>query len=184
MLRICAGQFKGKSLQLPPSDISRPSSNKLRQAIFNILNNLISFENLVVLDGFAGSGALGLEALSRGASKVIFCEKNPKAQRILKQNILSLKTLTERQAELVADLFNLNVSQRFNLIFLDPPYDQDLEEEALRYLLDKDLVASDAIIVIEQRKGAKAIEINGCTAQPPRMYGNCQITLLNHYQKI
>lgn len=181
MLRICAGQFKGKSLQLPPPDISRPSSNKLRQAIFNILNNLISFEDLIVLDGFAGSGALGLEALSRGASKVVFCEKNPLAQRVLKQNILSIKMLTENQVEVAADLFSLNFSRPFNLIFLDPPYDQDLEVKSLRYLLDKNLVAPDAIIVIEQRKGAKTIEIEGCVAQSPRIYGNCQITLLSRH---
>lgn len=178
MLRICAGQFKGKPLKLPPQDISRPSSNRLRQAVFNILNNLIAFEGLIVLDAFAGSGALGLEALSHGASKVVFCEKSPKAQRVLKQNILSIKELTEHQVAIVPDFFSLNFSQPFNLVFLDPPYDQNLETKALQNLLEQNLLAPNAIIVVEQRKGASMIDDQHFITQPPRIYGNCQIAVL------
>lgn len=180
MLRICAGQFKGRLLKLPPESISRPSSNRLRQAIFNILTNLTSFENLIILDAFAGSGALGLESLSRGAAKVVFCEKSMHVQYVLRQNILNMKELEENQVTVTADLFHLDVWEPFNLVFLDPPYDQHLEVKALQHLVNKSLIAPNAFIVIEQRKGAKIPEIQDFMIHLTRTYGNCQVTILRY----
>lgn len=178
MLRICAGKFKGKHLKLPPPTISRPSSNKLRQAIFNILGNLVSLHNLRVLDAFAGSGALGLEAISRGAAQVTFCENNPLARGVLEDNILSIGPSIINQVSCVPDIFGLLCNQPFNLIFLDPPYDKELEIKAIQYLDKQKLIAPEGFVIIEQRKGAKIPECAGFVTHPPRIYGQCQITFL------
>jgi 16S rRNA (guanine966-N2)-methyltransferase len=176
MLRICAGRFKGKHLKLPPQSISRPSSNRLRQAIFNVLASTMQFDGLCVLDGFAGSGALGLEALSRGASSVVFCETNLLAQAVLKENILNTTKAVKSKVTIAPDIFYLKTPFQFDVVFLDPPYDKGLEAKALQYLLDKKLISPNGIVIIEQRKGATVVEHLGL--QSLRIYGKCQITIL------
>ncbi len=180
MLRICAGLFKGKHLKLPPESVSRPSSNRLRQAVFNILTNMLNFNNLRVLDGFAGSGALGLEALSRGAKSVVFCENNSQAQKIIKENVLNTKA-NYADISITNNIFQLKAAP-FDLIFLDPPYDKGLEIKALDYLLEKKLISENGIVVVEQRKEATTVNHESFTAQKPRVYGKCQITILQLIQ--
>ena len=176
MIRICAGLFKGKHLKLPPESVSRPSSNRLRQAVFNILTNMLNFNELRVLDAFAGSGALGLEALSRGAKSVVFCENNLLAQQVLKENVLGTKA-NHADISITNDIFQLKTDP-IDLVFLDPPYDMGLELKAIDCLLEKKLISENGIIVVEQRKGATIINHKDFTAQEPRVYGKCQITIL------
>lgn len=178
MLRISAGQFKGKHLKIPSSSITRPSSDRLRQAVFNILSNMVSFNGLHVLDGFAGSGALGLEALSRGAVKVVFCESNSLVQKVLKENILNTVKTDPEHVAIAHDFFELKVDPPFDLVFLDPPYDKGFEVQALEYLLCHKLIASNGVVVIEQRKGAEVVNNPIFIVQEPRVYGKCQITFL------
>jgi 16S rRNA (guanine966-N2)-methyltransferase len=178
MLRINTGQFKGKHLKLPPESITRPSSDRLRQAIFNILVNTLCFKGLHVLDGFAGSGALGLEALSRGAAEVVFCESNPLVQKILKENILNTVKAGHAHVTITNDFFQLKAVHPFDLVFLDPPYDKGLEIQALEFLLCNKLISSNGVIIMEQRKGAAALVCADFTIQEPRVYGKCQITFL------
>ncbi len=180
MLRITTGRFKGKHLKLPPESISRPSSDRIRQAIFNILTNMLNFNNLRVLDGFAGSGALGLEALSRGAKSIVFCENNSQAQKIIRENILNTKA-NQLSVSITNDIFQLKTNP-FNLIFLDPPYDKELEIKALEYLVGNQLISQNGIVVIEQRKGTAVIDHPKFTKQEPRVYGKCQITILQLIQ--
>lgn len=179
MLRINTGQFKGKHLKLPPESITRPSSDRLRQAIFNILANTLCFNGSHVLDGFAGSGALGLEALSRGAAEVVFCESNPLVQKVLKENILNTVKADHAHVTIANDFFQLKADVHpFDLVFLDPPYDKGLEIQALEYLLCNKLISSNGVVVIEQCKGATAVICPDFTIQEPRIYGKCQITFL------
>ncbi len=178
MLRICAGKFKGKHLKLPPPSITRPSSDRLRQAVFNILENTVCFNSLHVLDGFSGSGALGLEALSRGAAEVVFCENNSLVQTVLKQNISIFTNAKNSQTTITNDIFKLKSTRPFDLVFLDPPYDKGLEVMALEYLLNQKLIAPNGIVIIEQRKGAAAVYHPDLTTQEPRVYGKCQITFM------
>ena len=180
MLRIGAGQFKGRILKLPPSSLTRPTSDRLREAVFNILSNHINLNDIRVLDAFAGSGAMGLEALSRGASQVVFCENQPKVTAILKQNIFAILKTSHHQVKLHLDLFKLRTDKPFDLVFLDPPYDQGLEIKAIDYLCHHQLFANNAVIVIEQRKGASVFEHARFTAKPARIYGSCQVTLLQY----
>lgn len=178
MLRITTGKFKGKHLKLPPESITRPSSDRLRQAVFNILSNMMSFNGIHVLDGFAGSGAFGLEALSRGAAEVVFCENNPLVQKVLKENIENTVKANYQNLTIASDLFGLKPVCPFDIVFLDPPYDQGLEHKALEYLCNQRLIALGGIVVVEQRKGVVMIEPPEFITQAPRVYGNCQITVL------
>ena len=178
MLRITAGKFKGKLLDLPPQKLTRPSSDRLRQAVFNILTNQINFNGITVLDAFAGSGSLGLEALSRGAAHVVFCEKDLKVKKTLQKNVLETLKNKVDLASLHSNLFELKQATLFNLIFLDPPYDQSLEIDAIEHLYKNVLLAPNAIIVIEQRKNSPAMILNNFITLPPRSYGNCQVQFL------
>ena len=153
-MRIIAGLFKGRALQRPPQSITRPTSDRARESIFNILSHLedFNFSNSVVLDLFAGSGAMGLEALSRGAARTIFVELNPVARHIIMQNIQILK-LNDYANILGIDAVKLPMTQiPADLIFLDPPYFQDLEILTLAQLGEKGWYKSGTILVIETSK--------------------------------
>jgi 16S rRNA (guanine966-N2)-methyltransferase len=179
MLRIGAGQFKGKLLRLPPPNLTRPSSDRLRQAIFNILSNHLNFNGLHVLDAFAGSGALGLEAISRGASHGVFCEKDMLVTKILQQNTADTLKQNSPKATLHKDLFQLESAKPFDLVFLDPPYDQWLETQALDHLCQQQILRTKCVVVVEQRKGAQTVEHGRFTHLTAlRVYGKCQISFL------
>ncbi|MBL9029808.1 MAG: 16S rRNA (guanine(966)-N(2))-methyltransferase RsmD [Caedimonas sp.] len=154
-MRIIAGKWKGHSLKGPKSPLTRPTSDRLRETIFNILNayfmkNDISLDRLRVLDAFAGTGALGLEALSRGAHSVTFIEKTTTACGVIRENINFLKA--QSQCSLIqSDVLTLKASEIFSydLLFVDPPYHQSLCEKALERFFEQGWLAKNAIIVVE-----------------------------------
>lgn len=127
-MRIIAGEFKGRRLVEPGSVPLRPTSDSLRETLFNVLGPTL--EGATVLDGFAGTGALGLEALSRGAARVTFIESDRRAIALLRDNIGRCRA--EPRCELVASNFLAGIGGlRVDLVLLDPPYDvKDLEQIA------------------------------------------------------
>src|SRR5438874_2516489 len=129
-MRIVGGELRGRVLQAPPGQDTRPTSEKVREAIFNILPDLMDRE---VLDLFAGTGALGLEALSRGAEHVTFVEKSRNVAQVLKANIDKL-ALADRTRVVTGDALQMikrPLAQRpYSLVFLDPPYKSDLATRA------------------------------------------------------
>ncbi len=149
-MRIVAGLYKGFNLKAPNSLKTRPTSDRARETIFNILNNYIQdYEELKVLDIFAGSGALGLEALSRGAIAATFIEIDREAINIIHSNINHLK-VNDVCKVLRLDATRLpHASKKFNLIFIDAPYDKGLTKKALSELSEKKWIDENAIIVIE-----------------------------------
>jgi 16S rRNA (guanine966-N2)-methyltransferase len=126
-MRIITGAFKGRKLAVPKGGEVRPSTGKVRAALFNILGPWI--ENKRVLDLYAGSGAIGLEALSRGAATVRFCEQNWQVVKNLKAMLSTLK-VEDRALVLCGDVHQLlgHMGGSFDLIFADPPYNQEAEE--------------------------------------------------------
>lgn len=150
-MRIIAGKFKGRALQSPPAPITRPTSDRARESIFNILCHLPGFEmeGATVLDIFAGSGALGLEALSRGAKAVIFIDKNATVCQVIGENSRSLQVEPYVQI-LPTDALNLPIAkQAVQLVFMDPPYFQNLEYPLLKELGRKKWLQTGTIIVVE-----------------------------------
>lgn len=155
-MRIIAGQWRGRPLLAPPGDATRPTADRVREALFSMLaSRLGSLEGLTVLDGFAGTGALGLEALSRGAAHAIFVERDPVAVKALKANIAALKA----GADIIASpIESLGLARRAcDIVLLDPPYASGLGDTALTRLAAQGWIAPHALISVEtSRKEALA----------------------------
>ena len=157
MLRIAAGQFKGLTLTTPPT--IRATEGKVRQALFNILGSFI--EGARVIDGFAGSGALGIEALSRGAAFVAFIEADTEAVLSIRDNLDRLHDQLSREAW---RLLHLDVERGlrqlartappFDVILLDPPYQTDAGEKALNAVVDCAILTPAGLVAIEHAQQA------------------------------
>ena len=180
-MRIVGGQFRGRPLAAPGDDRTRPTSDRVREAVFNILAHGIpdfELEGAKALDLFAGTGALGLEALSRGAAFCLFVEEDADARALIRRNVEALG-LTGVTKVFRRDATNLGPAGRnggFTLAFLDPPYGQGLAERALVSAAVGGWLAEGAIAVIEERKGT-AIELPAGYAQlDRRSWGDTEVT--------
>ncbi len=150
-MRVIAGTARGRRLKAPRGRATRPTSDRVREAIFDVLAAEVA--SSAVLDLFAGTGALGIEALSRGASRAVFVERDPSALRALEENLRalgfgSLAIILPRDVRAGARLFR-GGTERFKLVFVDPPYRQDLIAPVLNELLRGDLLSPDAWVVAE-----------------------------------
>jgi 16S rRNA (guanine966-N2)-methyltransferase len=155
-VRIVAGRFGGRSLAAPPDERIRPTSDRVRGAIFNILAHSIpafSIEGARVIDLFAGTGALGLEAMSRGAASCLFIEEDWVARGLIRGNVEALG-LTGTTRIYRRDATRLGAAGRretFDLALLDPPYGKGLGIKAVAALVDGGWLAADAVVVLEER---------------------------------
>jgi 16S rRNA (guanine966-N2)-methyltransferase len=170
-LRIIAGTRKGHTIQAPPGRDTRPTSDRVRENIFNILGPI---DDAVVLDLYAGSGAMGLEALSRGAAQVVFVERDPGAVRAIERNLDTLRLRgTVLRQDAVAVL--AGESRKYDLVFVDPPYDMypDLEPQLARYL--PPVLSDNAVVVVETDQRVEpslALEL-----RTSRRYGSARVTV-------
>ena len=150
-LKIIAGQFKGRLLKTPKGSTTRPSQSMLREALFNICQDCIADTSF--LDLFAGSGAIGFEALSRGASHVTFVEKDKGAIQCIRENIALLKVETEAilyPVDYRVALKRLHKDQtRFDIVYVDPPYRQQIEP-ILEDLIRSDVLKPSSLLLVEQ----------------------------------
>lgn len=152
-MRIIAGKYKGRQIAFPKH--IRPTQDKIRQSIFDVLANVVKGRR--VLDLFAGSGALGLEALSRGAKAVWFIDSDKRCRDIIQENIDKLKIGPKEAFNFKNDAFRaIGVLQKknmvFDLIFLDPPYGKDLAKKALKTLSGSGILATRSFIVAEHSR--------------------------------
>ncbi len=159
-MRIISGKFKGKKLFLPIDKKTRPLKDIVKESIFNLIihSNKINLdlENSNILDLFSGSGSFGLECISRGAKKVIFFENYSEALNILKKNIKLLK-INEYFEIVYKDCFNyFNSNQtfkdKFDIIFIDPPYKEIKINELIDRIIEKRLLKKNGIIIIHRHK--------------------------------
>ena len=158
-MRVVGGQFRGRPLAAPADEATRPTSDRVREAVFNILAHGIAdftLDGARVLDLFAGTGALGIEALSRGAGYCLFVEEGAGARGAIRRNVeaFGLSGITKifrRDATALGPAHNRDV---FDLVFLDPPYDKGLAPRALASAAAGQWLTPGAIAVIEERKGA------------------------------
>jgi 16S rRNA (guanine966-N2)-methyltransferase len=176
-MRIIAGQWRGRPLVAPKGDATRPTADRTREALFSMLvSRLGSFEGLRVADLFAGSGALGLEALSRGAAHCTFVEHDGAALDVLKANIAKLgATGADVRAQSVMALGPAPAP--FDLLLLDPPYGTGAGTVALERLQRLGWLAPGAIASVETRKG-EAVTVEGFETEAERVYGKAMVTLL------
>lgn len=182
-MRIVAGKFRGKALSSPSDDSIRPTSDRARESIFNILGSRLGpvLTGRRVLDLFAGTGALGLEALSRGADHVTFVETGAEGRGLIRDHIeafgaAGVTKLLRRDA---TALGTPGTFGQFDLIFLDPPYRQGLGEKALVELADKGWIAPGATIVWEEAADAEVTIPAGFTLDDERTYGAAAVRFLS-----
>jgi 16S rRNA (guanine966-N2)-methyltransferase len=178
-MRIIAGQWRGRLLTAPPGLSTRPTADRVRQALFDMLLHAPwagpeLFAGADVLDGFAGSGALGLEALSRGAAQASFIERDPEALAALRRNVELCRA--GAQARIIAgDVLRPPPGSPCRLVFLDPPYGQDLGPRALAALREAGWLARDAVIVLESGRDETVPELG--TEVASRVHGAARLTV-------
>ena len=169
-MRIIAGKWRGRTLIAPPGATTRPTGDRTREALFSMLaSRLGSFEGLSVVDLFAGTGALGLEALSRGAASCTFVERDRPALEALRANVEKLAAEADIRAQ-SAENFS---GGPFDLALLDPPYGTDLGQRALGRIR----LAPAGWASLETARD-EAIEVEGYEIDTERVFGKAKITLL------
>jgi 16S rRNA (guanine966-N2)-methyltransferase len=180
-VRVTGGSLRGRVLVEPPDDRVRPTSDKVRQAIFNILaHNSFGFEleGAKVIDLFAGTGALGIEALSRGAAFALFVDDSAESRALIRRNVeaLNLTGVTKIWRRDARDLGPMAVGAGgpFDLAFLDAPYRKDLTAPALKSLHDGGWLTADAIIVAETGD-EKKLAVEGLRRLDSRTYGETAV---------
>ena len=157
-MRVVGGRLKGRNLASPSSRDIRPTADRLRESVFNILVH--AYDNPIdgarVLDLFAGTGALGIEAVSRGAAFALFVDNGAEARALLRNNVesLALGGVTKVFRRDATDLGPAHAVEPFSLVFLDPPYGKGLAETALASLRDGGWLAPGALLVVEEAKAA------------------------------
>jgi 16S rRNA (guanine(966)-N(2))-methyltransferase RsmD len=175
--RIVAGTRGGRRISTPPGQDTRPTSDRVREALFSTLESLVHLEGCRFADLYAGSGAVGLEAASRGADTVLLVEADPRAARTVRANIAALD-LAPRCVLVAARLPGVLAAgpggEPYHVVFADPPYalaDGDIEE-LLRGLVDHGWLADRAIVVVERSVRTTAPSaVDGLTLQRSRRYG-------------
>lgn len=168
-MRIIAGEFRGRTLKSLKGDTTRPTTDRVREALMSaIVSARGSFEDARILDAFAGSGALGFEALSRGAAYALFCEQNREAQRIIEANASTLKLDRGCYRLRKGDSFGLSgaAERPFDVVFLDPPYAYEAQRivQLVAELDTAGMLAEGALICYEHAKKDKQDAANAFDA--------------------
>lgn len=185
-MRIISGQFRGKKLVSAPENITRPTSDRGKEGLFNVLESYLyktekKWQDLEFVDVFAGSGAIGIEACSRGVQKVVFFENNPQALRFLKQNIQSigLKNIEIQQNALCPK----EREKAVDIYFSDAPYQQGLTEKALNIFHQKGWIDENTIIILETDLKENLILPTEFVAERQLSYGRNQFYLIKKENK-
>lgn len=176
-MRIIAGSARGRTFAAPEGRSTRPTLDRVREAMFGMVQ--FDVENASVLDLFAGSGGLGLEALSRGAKSVVFCDSDRSVCRLVESNLSDLGFQAEVHC---SDCFALLArlaaeKRRFSLVLLDPPYESGLYEPVIRDLANKKLLADGCLILAEHNvRNRLEIDLPGLRTGKPHRYGDVAVT--------
>lgn len=180
-MRIIAGTFRGRSITAPKGAATRPTADRTRESVFNLLAHRQDFamSGARVVDLFAGSGAFGLEALSRGASFCLFVETDAAARGAIRDNIETLglfgATRLHRRSAIDLGMKPAGLGDPFTLAFLDPPYRKDLCAPSLKALAAGAWLAPGALVVVEQAKSETPAGAQGFEEMDRRFYGDTQI---------
>src|SRR3954466_9544567 len=181
-MRVVGGRLKGRNLVSPSSREIRPTADRLRESLFNILVHAYGdpVEGARVLDLFAGTGAVGIEANSRGAKFALFLDNGTEARALLRNNIeaLGLGGVTKVFRRDASELGPAHPVEPFSLVFLDPPYGKGLAEKALASLRDGGWLAPGAMIVVEEAKAAEFAASEGFEELERRAYDDTEFAFL------
>jgi len=185
-MRVISGKFRGKKITLPKDKKTRPLRDLVKESIFNLIQHSNKFDCVIdnsnILDLFSGSGSFGIECISRNAKKVVFIENYKEAIKVLKKNT-SIFNKEEKYKIFDEDCFNFfkskKLSDKFNIIFLDPPY----KEEKINILIDnikkKEILSNDGIIIIHRHKKDNIDVSENLNILDERNYGISKIIIGN-----
>ena len=184
-MRIVSGEFRGKAIATPAGDKTRPTSDRARQAVFNILEHAAwspGVRDLRIIDLFAGSGALGFEALSRGAAFCLFVETDDGARGAIRENAdaygLMGRTRVHRRSATDLGVRPGPIAEAFDLAFLDPPYGKGLGEQTLARLIEGSWLKPGALVVFERGSDEPEIDTPGYQRLDARDYGAARVLFL------
>src|ERR1700684_535493 len=181
-MRVVGGSLRGRALAAPKSSTIRPTADRLREALFNILMHAYDnpIEGARVLDLFAGTGALGIEAVSRGAAFTLFVDNGAEARALLRNNVesLGLGGVTKVYRRDATDLGPAHPVEPVSLVFLDPPYAKKLAEKAPVSLRDGGWLKPAALLVVEEAKAAEFAAPDGFEELERRAYDDTEFTIL------
>lgn len=176
-MRIIAGDWRGRALAAPEGQATRPTADRVRESLFSMLaSRLGSFEGLRVADLYAGSGAFGLEALSRGAQFAAFVESDARALEAIRTNVASLGA-ADRCSIIGRQVEALPAQQPFHLLFADPPYSQGSGTAAVAHILERGWAENGSWMAIETGRG-ECVDPQGTRVELERDVGRARITLL------
>jgi 16S rRNA (guanine966-N2)-methyltransferase len=180
-MRIIAGTYGGRVLRSGANERLRPTADRVKESIFNILTNIVDFDGFAILDLFAGSGSLGLEALSRGARRIVFVDHSYKAVQTIQHNIDLLRCIDKCSIhEIDVSRFLDNVDEQFDVVFADPPYNfRPLEDSASKIFLSKSLQPA-GIAVIEHSSKVTLSADPSFAIYKHRVFGDTAVTFLEH----
>jgi 16S rRNA (guanine966-N2)-methyltransferase len=181
-MRVVGGKLKGRNLASPSSHDIRPTADRLREALFNILIHAYDdpIQDARVLDLFAGTGALGIEAISRGAKFALFVDNGAEARALMRDNVeaLGLGGVTKVYRRDATNLGPAHPMEPFSLVFLDPPYAKGLADKALVSLRDGGWLVPGALLVVEEAKAAGLKAGEGFTELERRAYDDTEFVFL------
>lgn len=174
-MRVISGKYKGKKLMGFDIDGTRPTMDRVKESVFGMIQN--SIKNSIVLDLFAGSGSLGIEAISNGAKEAYFIDNNIELINIIKSNT---KDINEKIHVIKSDYNNAlellkNSNIKFDIVFLDPPYKLNLINDCLNKLVEYDLLNNDALIICEYE--SENVEFNKLNLIKDKKYGSKKIKI-------
>ncbi len=182
-MKIIGGKFKGRRLFTPKNKDIRPTGDKIRGAIFNMLQSRDALDDARVLDAFCGTGALGLEALSRGAKCCTFIDKERSALDLARENT-QIPDIAGNCDFILKDITKIKHSpDSYDLIFLDPPYNKGLIHITLEILLTGNWLAPESWIICESEKYYNYTSLKNLVFDSEKIYGDTKITLLYFNKK-
>ena len=187
-MRVITGQYRGRKLNTPENYDIRPTTDKAKEALFSILTDRIYGSR--VLDLFAGTGSLGIEALSRGAEYCVFADSSAKSLSLIKENLEHCEVKEENRVlagdykktlKKLADRIKDGQEKTFDIIFLDPPYNKELLDDAFRLIKEGGLLSPDGVVVAEHRREEiLPEELYGFSKNKERRYGVVILSLYNN----
>lgn len=182
-MRVIAGKARHLKLETIPGDATRPTTDRIKETLFNMIQHQLGDSRF--LDLFAGSGGIGIEALSRGAESAVFVEKNPSAVRCIEKNLAFTRLAPQaevRCGDVFDELRKMDGNYRFEYVFMDPPYNHEIEKQVLKQLSESDLLGEDALIIVEAslETDFSYVEEYGFSVIKKKIYQtNCHLFLEN-----
>lgn len=183
-MRVISGIARGTKLNSIDSETTRPTLDRVKEAFFSSIQTYID-ENTIVLDLFAGSGQIGIEFLSRGAKKAYFCEKNPMAVKMIKQNLDKTRftensVIINKDYKIALEKLKENNIQ-FDIVYIDPPYKLDIAVKSIDYILENNILSKSGVIVIEtdeEDRELKELESMNINIYNIKRYGRVKLIFL------